>query len=429
MTLIGPPQFEPFGLWVEQLIAESTGKNGTGVVPIAGEPIGSPQTYDRDRLFVRLRSGRSSTSDAAATGAPLVDIDIVDPAALGAEFVRWEIATAVAGALLHINPFDEPNVQQAKDATRVLLDSYQRERRLPTPAVDATLPGGTILSISTAARKYVRGNDPRSLLTTLRSGDYFGLLAYLPGSDDGLARELQTLRAAVRDRVRVATMFGYGPRYLHSTGQLHKGGPNTGVFLVISATPTSRPRHSRPTVLVRHARASAGDRRLPIAGRNGAAGGVCAPSVGLKPRTSRTRRRASGDTVMEIGFIGLGRMGLNMVTRLTRGGHSVIGFDRSADAVGRAKTEGAGRRRVARRVGSGAQAAARSLGNGSGRRANGIHDRRAGGTAVARRHHHRRRQFQLQRRRSARESARANRSPTSMPAPAEGSGACRKVTV
>jgi glucose-6-phosphate isomerase len=239
MTLIGPPQFEPFGLWVEQLIAESTGKNGTGVVPIAGEPLGSPQTYNRDRLFVRLRSGRSSTSDAAATGAPLVDIDIVDPAALGAEFVRWEIATAVAGALLRINPFDEPNVQQAKDATRGLLDSYQRERRLPTPVVDATLPGGTTLSISAAARKYVPGNDPRALLTTLRSGDYFGVLAYLPGYDEELARELQALRAAVRDRVRVATMFGYGPRYLHSTGQLHKGGPNTGVFLVISATPTA----------------------------------------------------------------------------------------------------------------------------------------------------------------------------------------------
>jgi len=201
--------------------------------------VGSPQTYDRDRLFVRLRSGRSSTSDAAATGAPLVDIDIVDPAALGAEFVRWEIATAVAGALLQINPFDEPNVQQAKDATRVLLDSYQRERRLPTPAADATLPGGIALSLSSAAQKYVRGNDPRTLLTTLRSGDYFGLLAYLPGHDDQLARELQALRAAVRDRLRVATMFGYGPRYLHSTGQLHKGGPNTGVFLVISATPTA----------------------------------------------------------------------------------------------------------------------------------------------------------------------------------------------
>jgi hypothetical protein len=237
MTLIGPPQFEPFGLWIEQLIAESTGKNGTGVVPIAGEPIASPQAYDRDRLFVRLRSGRSSTSDVTATGAPLVDIDIVDTAALGAEFVRWEIATAVAGALLHINPFDEPNVQQAKDATRVLLDSYQRERRLPAPAVDATLPGGTTLSMSAAARKYVAGNDPRALLTTLRSGDYFGVLAYLPASDDQLARELQALRAAVRDRVRVATMFGYGPRYLHSTGQLHKGGPNTGVFLVVAATP------------------------------------------------------------------------------------------------------------------------------------------------------------------------------------------------
>ncbi len=239
MTLLGSPQFEPFGLWVEQLIAESTGKSGTGVVPVAGEPVGQPDVYDRDRLFVRLRSGRSSTSDVAATGAPTLEIDIVEPAALGAEFVRWEIATAVAGALLHINPFDEPNVQQAKDATRVLLESYKRDKRLPTPAVDRTLRGGTTLSVSAAARKYANGSNPRTLLSLLRHGDYFGLLAYVPSSDDELARELQALRRAVRDRARVATMFGYGPRYLHSTGQLHKGGPNTGVFLVISATPTS----------------------------------------------------------------------------------------------------------------------------------------------------------------------------------------------
>jgi len=239
MTLLGPPQFEPFGLWVEQLIAESTGKNGTGIVPIAGEPAAAANAYDRDRLFVRLRSGRSSTTDLTATGAPIVEIDIAETAALGAEFVRWEIATAVAGALLNINPFDEPNVQQAKDATRVLLDAYKRDQRLPKPDVDATLPGGTTMAMTAAARKYVAGNDPRALLTTLRSGDYFGLLAYLPEHDQDLGRELQDLRRAVRDRTRAATMFGYGPRYLHSTGQLHKGGPNTGVFLVIAAAPAT----------------------------------------------------------------------------------------------------------------------------------------------------------------------------------------------
>jgi glucose-6-phosphate isomerase len=237
MTLVGPPQFEPFGLWVEQLIAESTGKNGTGVVPIAGEAAGAAGAYDHDRLFVRIRSGRSSTSDFAATGAPTVDIDIVEPAALGAEFVRWEIATAVAGALLGINPFDEPNVQQAKDATRVLLESYKRDKRLPMPDAELTLPGGTTLTASAAAQKYSSGGGAPALLTTLRSGDYFALLAYLPASDQELARELQALRMKVRDRTRAATMFGYGPRYLHSTGQLHKGGPNTGVFLIIAATP------------------------------------------------------------------------------------------------------------------------------------------------------------------------------------------------
>ena len=239
MTLIGPPQFEPFGLWVEQLIAESTGKSGKGIVPIAGEPIGAPEVYDRDRLFVRLRSGRTSTTDVAATGAPLLEIDIVEPAALGAEFVRWEIATAVAGALLQINPFDEPNVQQAKDATRVLLDAYKKDNRLPLPAVDHRLIGGTTLSLTSAARKYATADDAAALVSALRSGDYFGLLAYLPSHDEDIARELQTLRRAVRDRARVATMLGYGPRYLHSTGQLYKGGPNTGVFLVISATPTA----------------------------------------------------------------------------------------------------------------------------------------------------------------------------------------------
>jgi hypothetical protein len=163
-----------------------------------------------------------------------VDIDLAEPLALGAEFVRWEIATAVAGALLHINPFDEPNVQQAKDATRALLTEYTSTRRLPTGAPDATADGVS-LRVSSAARKYI-GGDPDRLLSLVRQGDYVALLAYL-GPDPAIAEALADVRRKIRDSLHTATMCGYGPRYLHSTGQLHKGGPNTGVFIVISASP------------------------------------------------------------------------------------------------------------------------------------------------------------------------------------------------
>jgi glucose-6-phosphate isomerase len=244
LTLVLPATLEPFGLWVEQLVAESTGKSGAGIVPIAGEGLAEPAAYETDRLFVRLRLHGSfdeemrdlTVRDLKASGAPLVEIDLPEPSALGAEFVRWEIATAVAGALLGINPFDEPNVQQAKDATRKILDGYKVSGRLAMTAPDRTLPGDIGLTLSTAAREALHGQGADALLTLLRRGDYFSLLAYLaPGQE--LAGDLQALRRAVRDRTRAATMFGYGPRYLHSTGQLHKGGPNTGVFVLISATP------------------------------------------------------------------------------------------------------------------------------------------------------------------------------------------------
>jgi len=141
----------------------------------------------------------------------------------------------VAGALLTINPFDQPNVQEAKDATKVLLTEFKAKGRLPIAAPDQTLDGIS-LTLTSAARKALPAGGAEAVLTLLRPGDYFGLLAYL-GFDPALGAALQAWRRAVRDRARVATMFGYGPRYLHSTGQLHKGGPNSGVFVLISATP------------------------------------------------------------------------------------------------------------------------------------------------------------------------------------------------
>jgi glucose-6-phosphate isomerase len=244
LTLILPPALEPFGLWVEQLIAESTGKNGHGVVPIAGEPLADHGHYGKDRLFVRLRIHGSfaeemrdtDVRDLKAARQPVAEIELPEPSALGAEFVRWEIATAVAGALLHINPFDEPNVQQAKDATRVLLDRFRVQGHLPVAPPDRALEHGVAFTLSAAARTELNGQSAEALLTLLRPGDYFAELAYL-GPDPGIADELRALRVAVRDHTHAATMMGYGPRYLHSTGQLHKGGPNTGVFVLLTATP------------------------------------------------------------------------------------------------------------------------------------------------------------------------------------------------
>ena len=246
LTLVLPKALEPFGLWVEQLVAESTGKQGKGVVPIAGEPLAQQAKYGSDRFFIRLRLHGSYAEEIRdtdvrglkAAGVPVGEIDLQEPSALGAEFVRWEVATAVAGALLGINPFDEPNVQQAKDATRVLLDSYSSTGRLPIPTADRTGEDtdGIQLTLSAAARTMLDGHPPEAFLTLLHEDDYFGLLAYV-GPDAELAARLHALRVAIRDRTHAATMFGYGPRYLHSTGQLHKGGPNTGVFLLITATP------------------------------------------------------------------------------------------------------------------------------------------------------------------------------------------------
>ena len=246
LTLVLPSALEPFGLWVEQLVAESTGKFNIGVVPVTGETLGGPGVYGADRLFVRLRltndpdEERQDTAMAALSAtsrAPIVTLAFDEPASLGAEFVRWEVATAVAGAILGVNPFDEPNVKQAKDATGVLLSAYESDGALPFRPPDRERIDGTTWALSSTARNSLADRPPEELLDLLGEGDYLGLLAYL-GPDPALDHELHRFRMAVRDRTRIATTSGFGPRYLHSTGQLHKGGPNTGVFVLITATPT-----------------------------------------------------------------------------------------------------------------------------------------------------------------------------------------------
>ena len=218
LTLVFPAELRGFGIWVEQLLSESLGKEGTGIVPVEGEPLASPEVYGADRVFVAL--GEHEGLDAIeAAGHPVIRLPYSDPTQLPAEFARWEIATAIAGHVLGVHPFDQPNVQAAKDATaRVLAD--------PAP-LPATLPLAEVLA-------------------SLRPGDYLALLAWLPRTP-GHAATLQDLRLRVRDRYGVATTAGFGPRYLHSTGQLHKGGPSSGAFIqIVQDDPADLPVPGKP---------------------------------------------------------------------------------------------------------------------------------------------------------------------------------------
>ena len=201
-------------------MAESTGKEGKGITPVAGEPLGAPQNYGEDRLFVYLRldGDDNDTADDAmqrieSSGQPVVRLELRDRYDWGAEFFRWEFANAVAGSILGIHPFDQPDVQGAKDMTGRVLEQYKLSRRLPQLDVGDSLKG---------------------MLSEAGPGDYLAIMAYLPRSsevDEGLA----ALRERVMERYRIATTLGYGPRFLHSTGQLHKGGPATGLFLQLTS--------------------------------------------------------------------------------------------------------------------------------------------------------------------------------------------------
>jgi transaldolase/glucose-6-phosphate isomerase len=215
LTLLTSPEVESFGGWLEQLVAESTGKDGKGIVPVDREAAAG--AYGDDRVFAYVGVGASSAlSDLERAGHPVIRIELDSVEGLAEEFFRWEMATAVAGSVLELNPFDQPDVEAAKIATRSLMARFQETGELPPRP-----PSGG-------------ASDLKALLSTLVPGDYFAINAFVAMTREN-DLELQALRHRVRDDKRVATTLGYGPRYLHSTGQLHKGGPNRGVFLHITS--------------------------------------------------------------------------------------------------------------------------------------------------------------------------------------------------
>ena len=245
VTLVTSPKLWDLGAWLEQLLAESTGKNGRGLIPVDLEEIAAPDMYGEDRVFVYIRlAGDANAERDAGIGAlraahfPVIQIDVADVLDLGAEFFRWEYATAVAGAVLNINPFDQPNVQESKDFTAELTQAYETEGALPVQTPFFIDDDVEVYADAANARAlgHVENFDGcvAGLLTQVRAGDYVALCAYLDMNEDVVAR-LQALRHGIRDRYRVATTLGFGPRFLHSTGQLHKGGPNNVVVIQLTS--------------------------------------------------------------------------------------------------------------------------------------------------------------------------------------------------
>jgi hypothetical protein len=245
MTLLLSPRIKSLGLWIEQLVAESTGKQGLGILPVDGEPTLPARKYGRDRVFVSIAvagdqpSAQKSLLDGlAADGHPVIRITLSNINDLGAEFLRWELATAVMGAVLGINPFDEPNVTESKENTSAILAESRKTGKLPVPKA-AARDGALEIAVTDAFRKAAGLKSGASaadilgaLCTVPKGRDFFSILAFLPPADSDKA--IQAIRTQVLKQSAVATTVGFGPRYLHSTGQHHKGGPNDGVFLVLT---------------------------------------------------------------------------------------------------------------------------------------------------------------------------------------------------
>jgi glucose-6-phosphate isomerase len=237
LTLLASPALSAFGAWLEQLIAESTGKEGKGIVPVDGEPRLPPTAYGADRIFVGLGLGQEGNgldgalAEIEASGQPAVEIRLGDRLDLGGEVLRWEVATAVASAVLGVNAFDEPNVKESKDNTARLLEAYRRTGRLPE---ERPLFEGEGVRVYGGPRAMSAGRILAEHVAAAAPPAYVALQAYL-ARNEAVDAELQRIRQVVASARRVATTLGYGPRFLHSTGQLHKGGPRRGVFVQITA--------------------------------------------------------------------------------------------------------------------------------------------------------------------------------------------------
>ncbi|MBI2815955.1 MAG: bifunctional transaldolase/phosoglucose isomerase [Acidobacteria bacterium] len=231
VTFLPSPKLDSFPAWAEQLIAESTGKNGKGIIPIADEPLGKPDSYSTDRVFVHLLAPGASEAEEArfhrleAAGLPLIHLRMSEMGDLAREFFRWEIAIAAAGAVLGIHPFDQPDVELAKQLARKVMS----QRKPGESVVDSGMVVDDTDKLTASLKNWFSAAGPHS---------YVGIQAYLPPSADNTA-SLQELRVLIRDHTRLATTLGYGPRFLHSTGQLHKGGPNTGIFLQLIDEPAT----------------------------------------------------------------------------------------------------------------------------------------------------------------------------------------------
>jgi len=248
VTIITSPGISDLGAWLEQLLAESTGKIGKGIIPVDREHLAAPEIYGNDRVFVyvRLESGADAQQDAKVdaiekAGHPVVRITMAETYDLGAEFFRWEIATAVAGSIIGINAFNQPDVEASKIATRNLTSEYEKNGSLPPEKPIAEDSGIKLFTDEKNAAELAKatGGDPslagylKAHMGRIKAGDYFAALGYIQMNAEH-EQALQTIRHAVRDKKRVATCLGFGPRFLHSTGQAYKGGPNSGVFLQIT---------------------------------------------------------------------------------------------------------------------------------------------------------------------------------------------------
>lgn len=238
VTFIVSKKVRTLGLWLEQLIAESTGKEGKGILPVSDEPVLNPEDYGKDRFFVYIRLKDDADTEMenrvrklGDAGHPTVTIEMADLYDLGQEFFRWEVATAVAGAVIGINAFDQPNVQESKDNTNALLAEVKSSGKLPeeTPAVqDGDLKVYGLVSGETLPEVL------KFFLSLARPGDYVPFMVYTPMSEE-VDKRLASIRTTIQQRLNLVTTFGYGPRFLHSTGQYHKGGPNTGLFIQLTA--------------------------------------------------------------------------------------------------------------------------------------------------------------------------------------------------